>query len=97
MTGAGGEPIRRHALVTGVVQGVGFRWFVERVARSRGLGGWVRNMPDGGVELEVEGPAGEVESFLDEVRVGPRSSRVDGVVVSDAKVQGTEDFSIRFG
>lgn len=97
MTGAGGEPIRRHALVRGIVQGVGFRWFVERAARSRGLGGWVRNVPDGSVELEVEGPAGEVESFLDEVRVGPLSSRVDGVLVSDEKVQGSEGFSIRFG
>lgn len=97
MADAGSERIRRHAYVTGVVQGVGFRWFVERAARSRELGGWVRNLPDGGVELEVEGPAGEVESFLDEVRAGTHSSRVDGVRVSDEMVQGTGDFTIRFG
>ena len=95
MSDADSGRVRRHALVTGIVQGVGFRWFVERAARSRELGGWVRNLPGGGVELEVEGPAGEVESFLDEVRAGPRSSRVDGVRVSERPVQGSGEFTIR--
>ena len=96
MAEPGNERIRRHAYVSGIVQGVGFRWFVERAARSRGLGGWVRNLPDGSVELEVEGPTAEVESFLAQVSVGPRSSRVDSVRVFDEIVEGTGDFSIRF-
>jgi len=46
---------RAHIIYAGTVQGVGFRWTVESAARSEGLTGWVRNMPDGGVEVACEG------------------------------------------
>ena len=66
------------AVVRGRVQGVGFRASTEETARALGLGGWVRNMPDGAVEVEAEGPEDalrELEQFL---RRGPRMARVTG-------------------
>jgi len=96
MTEQTGNLIRKHAYVSGIVQGVGFRWFVERVANFRGLDGWVRNLPDGRVELEVEGPLSAVDDFLDEVGRGPFSGRVDKVVATMKPVEGTIGFRIRF-
>ena len=52
---AGGDRIARRYLVTGLVQGVGFRWTAQRVARSLGITGTVRNLPDGTVEIEAHG------------------------------------------
>jgi acylphosphatase len=63
MTEQTGDLVRMHAFVSGVVQGVNFRWFVERVGNRMKLAGWVRNLPDGRVELEVEGPVQKVDYF----------------------------------
>ena len=59
--------IRRHVYYSGSVQGVGFRYAAANLARGRGLGGWVRNLRDGRVELVVEGDEGAVERFLEDV------------------------------
>lgn len=94
------EPSREgwRIVVHGRVQGVGFRAFTRNAARALSLGGWVRNRPDGTVELEVEGPAEAVQAFRRQVRQGPRFSRVDGL---DGEPLGTPrgfvDFDIRFG
>lgn len=71
--------VRRHILVTGLVQGVGFRYEALRAARRLGLTGWVRNNPDGSVELEAQGDSRSVEEFIDLLWQGPRWSRVDDV------------------
>ncbi len=71
---------RVRARVTGKVQGVGFRWFVTRAARSHQLGGWVRNLPDGTVQLEAEGSLDRIDEFLLTLRQGPPGSRVDAVL-----------------
>lgn len=95
----GGADIRRRVLVTGRVQGVGFRRFVARAARTRDLAGWVRNRQDGVVELEVAGPAAAVDTFLAAVRAGPRGARVDDVRDVEASSQGRaleQPFSVRF-
>jgi acylphosphatase len=63
--------------IEGIVQGVGFRWWARERARRLGLAGWVRNRPDGSVEIAVAGGSGAVEIFIDEVRDGPPGSRVD--------------------
>jgi acylphosphatase len=62
--------------VTGVVQGVGFRWFTLRTARRLDLAGRVRNDVDGSVEVVVEGSDGAVERFIEALRVGPEGSSV---------------------
>jgi acylphosphatase len=67
---------RVHIVVEGMVQGVGFRWFVAERAEELGLQGYVRNMYNGNVEIEAEGDRSLVEEFLKEVKVGPRSARV---------------------
>jgi acylphosphatase len=63
---------RAVAVVSGHVQGVGYRWFVRELASSAGLAGSARNLPDGRVEVVVEGPAEAVEALLDALD-GPRA------------------------
>ena len=87
--------VRVQAYVSGMVQGVGFRWFVQRSGIQMELSGWVRNLPDGCVELEVEGPEFKVEAFLEEVGRGPISSRVDSVSTSEKPVTGESGYQVR--
>jgi acylphosphatase len=68
-------------MVQGYVQGVGFRWFVARHAEARHLRGYVRNRGDGAVEIEAEGERESLEEFLGAVRTGPRSARVEDVLL----------------
>jgi acylphosphatase len=72
-----------HATITGLVQGVGYRAFVERQAAMRGLSGWVRNRSDGSVEAVFAGEAQAVEAILDACRAGPRLAVVEQVAVED--------------
>jgi acylphosphatase len=72
-----------HATITGLVQGVGYRAFVERQAITRGLSGWVRNRDDGSVEAVFAGEATVVEAMLDACRAGPRLAVVEHVAVED--------------
>ncbi|MEE9555123.1 MAG: acylphosphatase [candidate division Zixibacteria bacterium] len=86
-----------HLLVSGVVQGVGFRWFVERAADNFRLTGWVKNLYDGTVESYAEGNEGALIGFLDEVRIGPQGGRVTGVKVEWMEHTGKySDFRITF-
>ena len=66
--------------VSGRVQGVGFRRFVERSGEALGLAGWVRNGPDGSVELEVEGDPDDIDSLRANVKRGPPTAIVRDVV-----------------
>jgi len=70
---------RLHGIVTGIVQGVNFRWFAQRRAAELGLVGYVRNRSDGSVEFVAEGTRGALERWLDAVRVGPPSAAVENV------------------
>lgn len=87
--------MRRRLIVHGRVHGVGFRVFVERAARARGLGGWVRNRPDGTVEVVVEGEPDAVESLARLCREGPRGAAVARVEVGAEPPEGLSGFSIR--
>ena len=83
-------------MVTGRVQGVGFREFVRQEAASRGITGWVRNSDDGrGVEFVAEGEEPALASLVASVRQGPRFAKVDDVVCeySDASC-GFSRFSV---
>lgn len=74
-------PVRAHILVSGRVQGVGYRAFAARVAIQRKLVGGVRNLDDGRVELEVEGLRETIDALLAELGVGPLAARVTAVTV----------------
>ena len=67
-------------VVTGRVQGVGFRWFAARAARSLGVAGWARNHDDGSVEVGAAAAGATLDAFEAALKRGPRGSRVDGVV-----------------
>jgi acylphosphatase len=79
---------RVHLLVRGLVQGVSFRATAQAEARRLHLGGWVRNLPSGEVEVEAEGAPEAVEAFLAWCRRGPRGARVDEVDVEEAPAGG---------
>lgn len=64
-------------ILRGRVQGVGFRWFAAQAARRTDLGGWVRNLADGGVEIAVAGEPGAIDDFVEVIRRGPPGARVD--------------------
>jgi acylphosphatase len=70
---------RLHVFVEGRVQGVGFRYSTYHRAISFGLNGWVRNLPDGRVEAEFEGPRHVLDEMLEWLQVGPRAARVTEV------------------
>ena len=71
--------ISRRITISGRVQGVGFRYFVVRVARQAGLEGWVRNRPDGAVECLAQGNRAALEELLEALRGGPGSAEVQQV------------------
>ena len=81
--------------ISGRVQGVSFRAWVEREARRRGLGGWVRNCADGSVEARFAGPAGTVDEMVALCREGPAAARVDGVETREVEAEPGRDFTIR--
>ncbi len=85
------------AIVRGRVQGVGFRFFVERQASGLGLNGWVRNLGDGSsVEVLAEGPRAALESLLSDLRRGPHMAAVDDVEATWVAARGeSQRFEIR--
>jgi acylphosphatase len=84
-----------HVRVTGVVQGVGFRWFVRERARRLGLSGWVRNLPDGSVEVAASGDPHQLDLLRGELRRGPSGASVDGIL--DLSHQPDEPLRTPFG
>jgi acylphosphatase len=81
--------LARRFKVRGRVQGVGFRWFVEREAHILGIAGWVRNNPDGTVEVLAQGTRDQLSGLHSRLREGPRAARVDSVEVSDESPAGS--------
>lgn len=96
MTGPATSSRRLVAVVHGFVQGVGFRWFVEREAERRGLAGWVANLPDGTVEVVAEGPDDQLESLIAALEEGPPGALVSHVDDHREPARGNlVDFTIR--
>lgn len=86
----------KHILVSGRVQGVGFRYFTVEQANKLGLKGWTRNLADGRVEILAFGQPSIMQTFLDVIKVGPPYSVVSGLDVEDVEHDETlKDFSIR--
>jgi acylphosphatase len=86
------EVVRRRVLVSGRVQGVFYRASAEREAARLGVGGFARNLPDGRVELQVEGSADAVDALIAWARVGPPRARVDTIAVEDEEPRGERTF-----
>ena len=88
--------LARRYVIGGRVQGVGFRFFAEEAAAREGLHGWVRNLPDGRVEISAEGDAEALERFERHIRHGPPAARVEQVEVDESAPTGRNTgFSIR--
>ena len=89
--------VRALIVVSGMVQGVGFRYFTHRCATRLGLGGYVRNLPSGEVELQVEGDRSLVEEYIQQVKVGPSFARVADVRVEWLPAdRGYQTFEVRY-
>jgi acylphosphatase len=80
--------LRARLWVKGKVQGVGYRAFAARIASHRGLCGGVRNLDDGRVELEVEGPKDQILILIENAKKGPPASRVEAVEVEWSRATG---------
>ena len=90
-----GEIVSCQIVVRGRVQGVGFRYFARQRAEAHGVSGFVRNQPDGSVELHAEGPAEAMGAFEADMRRGPSFGNVDQATVVAARVRGMNSFEIR--
>lgn len=87
-----------HAVAHGYVQGVNFRFFVERHAELLGLRGYVRNLPSGSeVEVWAEGDKDALLEFVEQLKAGPRRARVDKLDIEWREHTGRfNDFGVRF-
>jgi acylphosphatase len=90
------EVIHYNLIVTGRVQGVGFRAFSSRTANQIGLKGYVKNTLDGSVYIEVEGSREILDRYVNECKKGPGWAYVENVTVSESQVQSFKDFKVRY-
>ena len=88
------DTVRRRVLISGRVQGVGFRWSCRRMAEGQGVAGWCRNLPDGRVEAVFEGEAAAVEQAVTWCRGGPPSALVTSVDVTPEMPQEEQGFRL---
>ena len=84
----------KHLRIAGVVQGVGFRYSMQREADRLGITGWVRNRGDGTVEAVIDGSAKALEDMLAWVTHGPPSAKVSNVSITEV-LDSFEDFQLR--
>ena len=87
--------VRKHIFFSGDVQGVGFRYRSFYIAQSLGLAGWVENLWDGRVEMEVQGDSKDIEMYLYKIKQGDGFIRVDEMEVKPAEVLEENKFMIR--
>jgi acylphosphatase len=89
-----GAPVRVRAVVSGRVQGVWYRESCRREAERLGLAGWVRNRPDGSVEIEAEGERPAVDALVAWARRGPARAVVERMAVDDTPPRGETRFRV---
>ncbi len=88
---------RVHIIINGHVQGVGFRNMSARISKNLGLYGWVRNLPNGSVEVDVQGSNERIEEFIFWCRRGPPKARVDEIKISEENpIIDLERFRIKY-
>ena len=87
-------------IVTGRVQGVGFRYFTVRCANDLGLCGWVRNLPDGSVETAIQGQDEKIEEMIGLLKQGPGAANVSGLEIEEIESESgsaeLSGFAMRF-
>jgi acylphosphatase len=89
--------MKAEIIVQGVVQGVGYRFFVLNQARLYDVKGYVKNMPDGTVQVVAEGKKGMVKDFVERLRIGPLSAHVTGIDVKwHEKNSGFTEFRLQY-
>ncbi|NOZ92828.1 acylphosphatase [bacterium 3DAC] len=88
--------VRKRIRVKGIVQGVGFRWFTRKYANLLGIGGFVRNLPDGSVLVEAEGDPFAVEALIEKLKVGPSHAVVESLEIEDIAPKGEYVFRIEY-
>ncbi|WP_215143699.1 acylphosphatase [Exiguobacterium qingdaonense] len=88
--------VAKHLIVSGRVQGVGFRYFSQETAQQIGIKGWVRNQSDGTVELHVEGSEKDIDTFKQALKDGNRFVGVDRIEEGEAEDQAFRSFDIRY-
>lgn len=95
--GAGHDAaVRVHVTVSGMVQGVGYRYFTVTEARKLGLAGWVRNLMNGDVELEAQGARSDVAMLISQLKLDPAWSDVQRVTVDETPLRGDDNgFRVR--
>ncbi len=93
-----GEVVRYFCRAHGRVQGVGFRFFVQQTAKEMGLTGWVKNMPDGTVTMEVQGDIEEIDAFAKRIKKGGGFIRVDrlDMETADSVLLDDQDFVVAY-
>ena len=84
-------------IITGRVQGVGFRYFVHKIAGDHNISGWVKNSPDGSVIITAQGEETDLEAFFDHIRIGPPLARINKftknrIIVSELP----KDFRVKY-
>lgn len=89
------KKLAKRWFISGTVQGVGFRFFVQAKASSIGVTGWARNLDDGRVEVYAVGSEDQLNALAGALHIGPHASEVRGVEQQDAEVESTSSFRIR--
>jgi acylphosphatase len=79
--------VRTKIIVKGMVQGVGFRYYCFKEAAALGIPGYVKNMYNGDVEIEVEGDQGVINEFIKLIQIGPEHSKVTSISVENDKYE----------
>jgi acylphosphatase len=88
--------VRAHLLISGIVQGVGYRWHCRRAAQGIGATGWVRNLDDGRVEAVAQGTREQVEQLIKWCYRGPEEARVSDIAVTyEETAESFQDFGVR--
>jgi acylphosphatase len=91
------QQVTRQIVVSGRVQGVGFRYFAQKNARLHGVNGYVKNLYDGRVEVVAEGESEQVEQFIEVLKQGPVFGRVENVEVTSLPYENRyETFNVAF-
>ena len=90
------ELVHKNITVVGVVQGVGFRFHTIRIAKTLGIKGYIKNLPDGNVYIEAEAPPENIDDFINWCYQGPPRSRVSDVIITESEIVNYKGFDVKY-